>query len=160
MWDSTALSAAIKRGDQLFTAALNNDLNTAEARAAVFDVLRAVNSAADQSRLTRFDAEETLALLNKFDSIFAVLEDRDAELTRAALTWAEVEDRMTDVSPEVLETFGTAGLTDADIDALVVQRTQAKQQRNFARADAIRNELLEKGILLEDSKEGVRWKRK
>ena len=39
-------------------------------------------------------------------------------------------------------------------------RTQAKQQRNFARADAIRNELLEKGILLEDSKEGVRWKRK
>jgi len=89
-----------------------------------------------------------------------VLEDRDAELTRAALTWAEAEGRMADVAPEVLETFGTGALSDTAIDALVAERTQAKQQRNFARADAIRNELLEKGILLEDSKEGVRWKRK
>ena len=159
-WDPTTLTNLIRKGDLDFTAALNNDLNTAEARAAIFDVLRAVNTAADQSRLTRFDAEETLALLNKFDSIFAVLEDRDAELTRTALRWAEAEGRMADVSPEVLETFGTNSLSDADIDALVLQRTQAKQQRNFARADAIRNELLEKGILLEDSKEGVRWKRK
>jgi len=155
-----SLTNLIRKGDLDFTAALNNDLNTAEARAAIFDVLRAVNTAADQSRLTRFDAEETLALLNKFDSIFAVLEDRDAELTRAALTWAEAEGRMADVAPEVLETFGTGALSDADIDALVAERTQSKQQRNFARADAIRNELLEKGILLEDSKDGVRWKRK
>jgi cysteinyl-tRNA synthetase len=155
-----ALTHLIRKGDLDFTAALNNDLNTAEARAAIFDVLRAVNTAADQSRLTRFDAEETLALLNKFDSIFAILEDRDAELTRAALAWAEAEGRLANVAPEVLETFGKTGLTDADIDALVLERTQAKQQRNFARADAIRNELLEKGILLEDSKEGVRWKRK
>jgi cysteinyl-tRNA synthetase len=154
------LTHLIRKGDLDFTAALNNDLNTAEARAAIFDVLRAVNTAADQSRLTRFDAEETLALLNKFDSIFAILEDRDAELTRAALTWAEAEGHMDHVAPEVLEAFGTASLTDAAIDVLVLERTQAKQQRNFARADAIRNELLEKGILLEDSKEGVRWKRK
>jgi cysteinyl-tRNA synthetase len=154
------LTRLIRQADLDFTAALNNDLNTAEARAAIFDVLRAVNSAADHSRLTRCDAEETLALLNKFDSIFAVLEDRDAELTRSALTWAEAEGHLASVSPEVLEKFGTGSLTDADIDALILQRTQAKQQRNFARADAIRNELLEKGILLEDSKEGVRWKRK
>jgi cysteinyl-tRNA synthetase len=160
MWDSTTLSNLIRKGDQLFTAALANDLNTAEARAAIFDVLRAVNSAADQSRLTRADAEETLALLNKFDSIFAILEDRDAELTRTALTWAEAEGRMSEVAPEVLETFGAGSLSDTAIDALVAERTKAKQQRNFARADAIRNELLEKGILLEDSKEGVRWKRK
>jgi cysteinyl-tRNA synthetase len=155
-----SLTNLIRKGDLDFTAALNNDLNTAEARAAIFDVLRAVNTAADQSRVTRFDAEETLALLDKFDSIFAVLEDRDAELTRAALTWAEAEGRMADVAPEVLETFGTGALSDTAIDALVAERTQAKQQRNFARADAIRNELLEKGILLEDSKAGVRWKRK
>jgi cysteinyl-tRNA synthetase len=66
---------------------------------------------------------------------------------------------MADVSPEVLEKFGSGSFTDADIDALIAERTKAKQQRNFARADAIRKELLEKGILLEDSKEGVRWKR-
>ncbi|MGA8939178.1 MAG: cysteine--tRNA ligase [Acidobacteriaceae bacterium] len=154
-----SLTQLIRKGDTDFTAALANDLNTAEARAAIFDVLRAVNTAADHSRLTRSDAGETLALLDKFDSIFAVLEDRDAELTRAALTWAEAEGRMADVSPEVLEKFGTNSLTDASIDALVAERTKAKQQRNFARADAIRKELLEKGILLEDSKEGVRWKR-
>jgi len=154
------LAALIRKGDEDFVAALANDLNTAEARAAVFDVLRAVNSAADQGKLNRADADATLALLAKFDSIFAVLEDRDADHTRAALAWAEAEDRMADVSPEVLEKFGAASLSDADIDALVAERTLAKKQRNFARADAIRDELLEKGIVLEDSKDGVRWKRK
>jgi cysteinyl-tRNA synthetase len=160
----TTLSALIQQGDIAFTAALANDLNTAEARAAIFDVLRAVNTAADQSRLTRPDANATLALLAKFDSIFAVLqngdEDRDADLTRAALDWAEAEGRLAEASPEVLAKFGAASLSDANIDALVAERAKAKKQRNFHRADAIRNELLANGILLEDSKDGVRWKRK
>ncbi len=154
-----AVGDAIRTGDEKFLAALANDLNTAEARAAIFDVLRAVNAAADQNRLTRADAETTLALLAKFDSIFAVLEDRDADLTRSALAWAEAEGRLSDADPEVVAKFGNEGLTDAQIEALVNERTQAKRQRNFARADAIRNELLAKGILLEDSKDGVRWKR-
>ena len=154
------LTDTIQRGAELFTAALANDLNTAEARSHIFDVIRAVNAAADQNKVTRTDVDATLALLAKFDTIFAVLEDRDAELTRTALAWAEAEGRMDEVSPEVLEKFGTNSLSDADIDTLVAERTKAKQQRNFARSDAIRNELLEKGILLEDSKEGVRWKRK
>jgi cysteinyl-tRNA synthetase len=153
----SALATVIAEGDTAFTAALDNDLNTAEARAAIFDVLRAVNTAADQQKLARADADATLALLAKFDSIFAVLEDNDAELTRAALAWADAEGRLDEADPSLLATLS---LTDADIDALVTERTRAKQQRNFARADAIRNELLEKGILLEDSKDGVRWKRK
>ena len=156
----SALAYAIRTGDEKFLAALGNDLNTAEARAAVFDVLRAVNAAADQNKLTRADADATLALLAKFDSIFAVLEDRDAELTRKALAWAEAENRLNEADPEVLAKFGSEGLSDEQIEALVAERTQAKRQRNFARADAIRNELLSKGILLEDSKDGVRWKRK
>jgi cysteinyl-tRNA synthetase len=163
-WLETAsdpeLAAIIRKSDEGFTAALANDLNTAESRAAIFDLLRAVNTAADQNKLTGADAEATLAVLAKFDTIFSVLEDHDAELTRAALAWAESEGRMSDVAPEVLEAFGSSSLSDADIDALVAERTLAKKQRNFARADAIRNELLEKGILLEDSKDGVRWKRK
>jgi cysteinyl-tRNA synthetase len=154
-----AVTEAIRTGDEGFIAALANDLNTAEARAAIFDMLRTVNAAADQNKLTRTDAEATLALLAKFDSIFSVLEDRDAELTRAALAWAESEGRLADASPEVIAKFGREGLSDADIEALVNERTQAKRQRNFARADAIRNELLAKGILLEDSKDGVRWRR-
>jgi cysteinyl-tRNA synthetase len=152
-----SLATTIRKGDEAFVASLANDLNTAEARAAIFDVIRAVNTAADQNHLNRTDADETLRLLAKFDSIFAVLEDRDAEQTRAALAWAEAEGRLDEADPALLATLS---LSDADIDALVAERTQAKRQRNFARADAIRNELLEKGIILEDSKDGVRWKRK
>ncbi|HEX4155727.1 MAG TPA: cysteine--tRNA ligase [Acidobacteriaceae bacterium] len=157
--EDNELLGTIQRGDELFTAALANDLNTAEARAAIFDVLRAVNSAADRQSLTKREADAALALLEKFDSIFAVLEDRDAELTRAALAWAEAEGRLGDADPEVVAKFGREGLSDAAIEALVAERTQAKRQRNFARADAIRNDLLAKGIVLEDSKDGVRWKR-
>jgi cysteinyl-tRNA synthetase len=155
-----SLAETIAAADAGFTGALFNDLNTAEARAAIFDLLRAVNTAADQAKLTRADADATLAVLAKFNSIFAVLEDHDAELTRAALAWAEAEGRLGEASAEVLATFGSNALSDADIDALVAERTLAKKQRNFGRSDAIRNELLEKGILLEDSKDGVRWKRK
>ena len=82
-----ALSALIAAGDAAFTAALAHDLNTAEAKAAIFDVLRAVNTAADHNRVTLADAQAALALLDKFDSVFAVLVDRDAELTRAAVSW-------------------------------------------------------------------------
>ncbi len=61
------------------------------------------------------------------------------------------------VAPELRENLA---LTDEAIEALVAERTQAKKQRNFARADEIRNQLAAKGVILEDSKDGVRWKRK
>jgi cysteinyl-tRNA synthetase len=154
------LASEIAKAGEAFTAALANDLNTAEARAAIFDILRIVNGAADRNQLSQPDADATLELLAKFDSVFAVIEDHDAEQTRAALAWAEAEGRMAEVSPEVLAKFGSNSLTDEAIDALVAERTLAKKQRNFARADAIRNELLDQGIVLEDSKDGVRWKRK
>ena len=159
-----AVQQAIRKGCREFDEALANDLNTAEARAAIFEVIRAVNIAADHGKLAQADADATLALLARFDSIFAVIQDtngdRDAEQTKAALRWAEAEGRLGDVAPEVLAKYANDGPTAAEIDALVAERTQAKQKRNFARADAIRNELLEKGILLEDSKDGVRWRRK
>jgi cysteinyl-tRNA synthetase len=86
-----------------------------------------------------------------------VLKDNDAEITRTALKWAEAEGRLNEAAPELVANLS---LSDADIDALVAERTQAKKTRNFARADAIRNDLLAKGILIEDSKDGVRWRRK
>ncbi len=98
-----------------------------------------------------------LAVLKDFDAVFDVIEDHDAEPTRRALEWAEREGRAADVAPELL---AAQSITDAEVDALVAERTLAKKQRNFARADAIRNELAEKGIVIEDSKDGVRWKRK
>jgi cysteinyl-tRNA synthetase len=140
-----------------YTAALANDLNTAEARAAIFDMVRVANSAADAGTLTKVAVDEVLSVLELFDGVFAVLKDNDAEITRGALAWAETEGRIAEAAPELVTNFA---LSDTDIDALVAERTQAKKTRNFARADAIRNELMAKGVLIEDSKDGVRWRRK
>jgi len=152
-----ALAAETERAAQNFVAALSNDLNTAEARAAIFELVRASNAAMDANTLGTDNVPQILQVLNQFDQIFAVLEDHDEEVTRAALEWAEREGRLDQAAPELLAQMS---LTDAQIDALVEERTQAKKTRNFARADAIRKELAEKGINLEDSKDGVRWKRK
>ena len=151
------VSAATANSAREFTAALANDLNTAEASAAISEMVRAANSAADAGTLGAENVPEILRVLALFDGIFAVLEDHDEELTRAALAWAKAEGRLDQAAPELLANLA---LTDAQIDALVAERTAAKQSRNFTRADAIRTELTEKGVLLEDSKDGVRWKRK
>jgi cysteinyl-tRNA synthetase len=152
-----AVAAATAKAAQEFTAALANDLNTAEAAAAISEMVRTANSAADAGTLAAENVAGILGVLAQFDAIFAVLEDRDAELTRAALAWAEAEGRIDEAAPELVAKLA---LSDADIDALIAERTQAKKTRNFARADAIRVDLVAKGILIEDSKEGVRWKRK
>jgi cysteinyl-tRNA synthetase len=143
--------------DKAFTAALEDDLNTAEARAAIFDLVRQANTAVDQNVLLAGNATEILALLAKFDSIFDVLTDRDAEVTRAALAWAELEGVMDQATAEVQQTFA---LSDADIEKLIADRNDARKRKDFKQSDAIRDELAVKGILLEDSKDGVRWKRK
>jgi len=155
--ENPLLQAVAKEAQEQFLAALSNDLNTAEARAPIFDMVRTANSAIDQGQLLAGDRDAILAVLACFDAIFDVIVDRDAEPTRRALAWAEQAGRMAEVAPELLVSLA---LTDAAIDALVAERTQAKKQRNFARADQIRNELAEKGVVIEDSKDGVRWKRK
>jgi cysteinyl-tRNA synthetase len=151
------LAAEAERAAEGFCSSLSNDLNTAGARAAIFDLVRAGNAAMDAGSLGAANVTRILEVLRRFDEVFAVLEDRDEEITRAALEWAEREGRLDQAAPELLAQMS---LTDAQIDALVEERAQAKRTRNFARADAIRKELAEKGIVLEDSKEGVRWKRK
>jgi cysteinyl-tRNA synthetase len=155
--ENSALQAAAAKAQAEYRDALANDLNTAEARAPIFELLRAANTAMDQGELKAGDREAILAVLADFDAVFDVMENRDAELTGRALEWAEQEGRMSEVAPELLV---AQALTDEAIDALVAERMLAKKQRNFARADAIRNELAEKGVVIEDSKDGVRWKRK
>jgi cysteinyl-tRNA synthetase len=149
-------TAARKAGDE-YMAALANDLNTAEARAPIFDLLRVSNTAIDQGKFFAADREAVLRVLGDFDAVFDVIEDLDAEPTRRAVEWAQKSGREADVAPELL---ARQGFTDEAIEALVAERTQAKKHRNFARADQIRQELADKGIILEDAKDGVRWKRK
>ena len=151
------LEAQAERAQQGFCAALADDLNTSEARASIFELVRAGNAAADSGTLYTSNVPSIRAALDRFDQVFAVLEDRDEEVTRWALGWAERDGRLDQKASEVMARYS---LTDAEIDALLAEREQARRSRNFARADAIRKELAEKSILIEDSKSGARWKRK
>jgi len=155
--ENPSLQQASSAAATEYREALANDLNTAEARAPIFELLRAANTAMDRGQLYAGDRDAILDVLAKFDAVFDVLEDRDDEPTRHALEWAKQAGREADVAPELLARLA---LSDEQVEALLAERTQAKKARNFARADQIRNELTEKGIVIEDSKEGVKWKRK
>ena len=155
--ENAELLAQSREAAHAFTAALSNDLNTAEARAAIFDLVRHANTAADHGKLQQQNVEPILDVLRHFDQVFNVIEDHDTQIAREAVNWARQEGKLTEANAELQASLD---LTDADIEKLIAERTQAKKSRNFARADSIRNDLAAKGILLEDSKDGVRWKRK
>jgi cysteinyl-tRNA synthetase len=153
----TPLQAVAQQAETDYIAALANDLNTADARAPIFELVRAANTALDRGEFCAGDREAILKALKSFDAVFDVIEDRDTEPTRRALAWAEQAGRMADVAPELLV---GASIGDDEINALVAERDIAKKRRDFAKADQIRKQLAEKGIVIEDSKEGTRWKRK
>ena len=155
--ESPALQEAAKKAREEYFNALANDLNTAEARAPIFDLVRAGNTAIDQGQMLSADRDAILAVLADFDAVFDVLKDDDAEPTRKALLWAEEAGRLDEVAPELR---ASQSLTDEAIESLVAERTAAKKSRDFARADQIRNDLAARGVVIEDSKDGVRWKRK
>jgi len=112
----------------------------------------------DQGQLRSGDRDAILAVLASFDS--GLLRVRRTAKRRSHATGFGMGRADRPAERCCAELLTRQGLTDAAIDALVAERTQAKKQRNFARADQIRNELAGKGIVLEDSKDGVRWKRK
>jgi cysteinyl-tRNA synthetase len=155
--ENPEVQAAASKAHEDYLAALANDLNTAEARAPIFDLVRLSNTAMDQGKFFQADRDAVSEVLAAFDAVFAVIEDRDTEPTRLAVEWAKLEGRIADVAPELL---AQQSLTDEAINALLAERDTAKKRRDFARADQIRKELTEKGIIIEDSKDGVRWKRK
>ncbi len=154
---NAAILEATERAGKNFIASLEDDLNTAEARAAIFELVRLANSSADRGELRQDNVAPILEVLAKFDQVFAVLEDHDDAVTRFALDWAAKENRLTEATTELVAGYS---LSAEAIDKLVEERTKARKSKDFARADAIRKELAEKGILLEDSADGARWRRK
>ncbi len=114
-----------------FDEALDDDLNTAEALAAVFEYVRDTNTAMDSGEFLAGNAPCAFEFLTRFDSVF-----------------------------DVLKASSTAdGLSDADVEAKIAERNAAKKAKDFARADQVRKDLAAQGVILEDTKEGVRWKR-
>ena len=74
--------------------------------------------------------------------------------------WANADGKADKISAAAAEMAKAASLSDAEVEKLVAEHSQARTSRNFARSDAIRNQLAENGVILENTKDGVRWKRK
>jgi cysteinyl-tRNA synthetase len=138
------MTSRIAQAADDFDAGLSDDLNTAQGLAAVFDFVREANIAMDRGALRKGDVKAAQEFLISFDKVFAVLEDNDAEKLEAIGFAA-----------------GSSGADDAEIEKLVAARQAARQRRDFPESDRIRKELSDRGIILEDTKDGsVRWKRK
>jgi len=98
-----------------FWGGMEDDLNTAQAQAAVFDMVRQANAAIDAGQLKKDDAAVLLDVLQKFDQIFAVLKDDETEKMKKILDWARSENREKDVSNTLLQSVDTQQLSDAGI---------------------------------------------
>lgn len=85
--------------------------------------------------------------------------DRRAKV-RATVEWAKAEGLEDKISAQTAELAKAAALSDADVEQLVAEHSQARKSRDFARSDAIRAQLTENGVILENTKDGVRWRRK
>jgi cysteinyl-tRNA synthetase len=127
-----------------FDAALADDLNTAMALGAVYDLVREANIAIDKGEFRQGDVAAAKDFLTQFDRVFAVIADTDAEKL-AALGYGA----------------GGGAMSDAEVEKMVAERQDARKRRDFAASDRLRKELADRGIILEDSRDGsVRWKRK
>jgi cysteinyl-tRNA synthetase len=135
-------------------AGLEDDLNTARALAAIFDMVREANTAADRGELCQEDKAPLLEALAQFDEIFAVLIDDDADKMDRVREWAEHGGKPGESQ------LAAGRISDDEVNRLIEERNAAKKARDFARADTIRQQLTEAGIIVEDTKEGIRWKRK
>ncbi len=140
--------------------ALDDDLNTAQAQAAIFEMVRRANTAFDTGGVKKDDVPPLLEALTKFDEVFAVLEDDDVPKMKRVLDWAIAEGREKDISNELREAIRSGQFSDGDIETKITEMKAARTARDFKKSDAIRAELAEAGILVEITKDGIRWRRK
>ncbi|MGA6954865.1 MAG: cysteine--tRNA ligase [Candidatus Acidiferrales bacterium] len=138
------MEARAKQALADFDAGLADDLNTAVALAAVFDLVREVNTAMDRGEFLQQDAPPMVAAMEKFDAILSVLTDDDEEKLRQL-----------GFNPEKPRP------TAEQVEELIEERNAAKKRRDFKRSDEIRQQLADSGIIVEDTRDGsVRWKYK
>src|SRR5713101_7999113 len=125
-----ALHAATEQALTEFEAGMDDDLNTSLALAAVHELTREVNTALARRTLREDNQREVMAAIERLDSVLNVFGQPQREIL------------------------------DEEIQKLIDERQEARHRRDFERGDEIRDELAERGIVLEDTKDGVRWKRK
>jgi cysteinyl-tRNA synthetase len=125
-----AINETIVKALYDFEEAMDDDLNTSVALAAIHNLVREINGVLAEDKLHEADKISLLAAIQKFDSVFGIFSTIETEIL------------------------------DSEIEQLIADRNEARRSRNFSRSDEIRDLLAEKGIILEDTKDGVRWKRK
>ena len=138
---SESMAELARETAERMRAGMDDDLNTAQAQAAIFDMVRKANAAMDAGQFKKDDVPGLLAALQSFDELFAVLKDDDAQKIRSIVEWAKAEGREGEISKELLETVGAHQFADADIEKKVAEMEAARRSRNFKASDAIRAEL-------------------
>ena len=157
---SEGISELAKETIERMRAALEDDLNTAQAQGAIFEMVRRANAAADAGQMRKDDISPLLCAVEKFDEIFAVLKDDDQPKIQRVLEWARTEGKLKEASQEVIAAANAQQLSDAEVEEKVAEMEQARRARNFKQSDAIRAELHAAGIIVEITKDGARWRRK
>jgi cysteinyl-tRNA synthetase len=132
---SEEVEAAVTKARETFKAALESDLNTAAGLAAVFDLVKSGNAAIDAGKMSAADAALVRSTIEDFDRVLGVVSLRRAEDEKPPIPVDEIE-------------------------RMIEERKAAKQRRDFVEADRIRKSLADRGVLLEDSPSGTRWKKK
>jgi cysteinyl-tRNA synthetase len=164
--ESLTLQNRAHEARQKFEAGLDDNLNTAEALGAIFDMVRDGNTAMDRGEFREGDRGAFLDTLERWDRIFAVLEDDDhAKLVKFGFVKPSAA---VDSAPVAVNETGNGhqgaglieSLSDEEIERLIAERKAARLGGNYARSDEIRTDLLKAGVILEDTKAGTRWKRK
>ena len=138
---SLAMTSLAEQTSKRLRESLDDDLNTAQAQGAIFDMVRAGNAAIDSGDIKSGDIPPLLSVLDQFDAIFSVLQDDDAVQMQRIYEWAKAEGREKDISPELLDIIRSAALSDQQIDAKIEQMAAARKSRDFATSDVIRAEL-------------------
>jgi cysteinyl-tRNA synthetase len=153
---------------------MDDNLNTAEALGAIFAMVRDANTAMDRGEFRAGDRAAFLDTLERWDRIFAVLEDNDNAKLRQFGLGVEAP-ALAGIPASVTAPTGAGAaiagnghgsapmpglLTDEAIGQAIAERDEMRRKGNYARADEIRQNLQKAGVILEDSKAGTRWKRK
>jgi cysteinyl-tRNA synthetase len=133
----SGLPDEISEARDQFTISMDEDFNTREALANLFIFSRKVNAIISGSSPGRPALEAVLGFFSEIDEVLGVFGKDISGVTEGA----------------------GGGLSDKDIDAMIQQREEARRSKDWQRSDAIRDELKEKGVIIEDGKEGIRWRR-
>jgi cysteinyl-tRNA synthetase len=172
--EDAGLRTRAEAARKTFEEALDDNLNTAEALAAVFNLVTDGNTAMDRSQFREGNRSQFLDALERWDRVFAALEDNDhAKLLELGLIKPHIVTAEATVGFEGLvrvesgqgddghrDTVLVEALSDQEIEERIAARNRARQSGDFPEADRIREGLAKAGVLLEDTKAGTRWKRK